>query len=144
MHLIAECGQHVGAASGSTSTAAAGGTGSNALKAAGRGVPKGPGSSPRMLPLAIGPHMFPYTLQEGSPKSTTDLPVPLGAGGHCRRELSGGQGLTHGGVLLTGLMLGATSSPMCQGTALPTAYLAAPPCITMLRKGHSSPSQIFW
>lgn len=31
-------------------------------------------------------------------------------------------------------MLGATSSAMCQGTALPTAYLAALPGITMLLK----------
>lgn len=102
MHLIAGCGQRVGAASGSTSMAATGGAGSNTLKAAGRGVPEGLGSAPRMLPLDVGPHTFPYTLQEGSPKSTTDLPVPLGAGGHCCRGLSGGQGLTHRGVLLTG------------------------------------------
>lgn len=60
------------------------------------------------------------------------------------RGPSGGQGLTHRGVLLTGLMFGATFSATCQGTALPMAHLAALPHTAMLCKGHGNPSQIFW
>ena len=74
---------------GSMSMAAAAGAGSNGLKAASRGILEGPRSPPHTLPLATGPHMFPYTKRtpegvtpEGSPKSTTDLlglGVPVGA-----------------------------------------------------------------